>query len=123
MPSSNERYGCYTERVKLRKRLKAMGITRCMNPECGCVLDWERPYLPNSAEVDEIVPISRLPKPMRARAAVDPRNVQVLCRRCNREKSNSLDWKPARRKAPVFEVPPSPVDWFGDGRAGTEGEA
>lgn len=112
--SNNPRYGCFNERVKLRKRLRAMGITRCMNPKCGCVLDWDHPYRQNSAEIDEIVPISKLPKEMRARAAIDPRNVQVLCRKCNRTKSNKLNWDGGRdgRKPPEFETPPSPVDWF-----------
>ena len=111
--SNNPRYGCFNERVKLRKRLRAMGITRCMNPKCGQLLDWDRPYRQNSAEIDEIVPISKLPPQMRARAAIDPRNVQVLCRKCNRAKSDKLNWDGGReRKAPVFETPPSPVDWF-----------
>lgn len=111
--SNNPRYGCFNERVKLRKRLKAMGITHCMNPKCGQPLDWEHPYRQNSAEIDEIVPISKLPKDMRARAAIDPRNVQVLCRRCNQQKSNKLNWDGGKvRKLPEFETPPSPVDWF-----------
>ena len=111
--SNNPRYGCFNERVKLRKRLKAMGITHCMNPKCGQPLDWEHPYRQNSAEIDEIVPISKLPKDMRARAAIDPRNVQVLCRRCNQRKSNKLNWDGGKvRKPPEFETPPSPVDWF-----------
>lgn len=88
MPSSNSRYQLYTARKKLRERYKRMGITNC--PVCGQALDWEHPYLPNSAEIDEIYPVSKLPKEMRGRAAVDPNNTQVLCRTCNRLKSNHL---------------------------------
>jgi hypothetical protein len=51
---------------------------RC--PVCGATLDWDHPYLPNSAELDEIVPVSRLPEELRRRACLDPDNVQVLCR-------------------------------------------
>lgn len=88
MPSSNVRYRLYSARAKLRERYKRMGIERC--PNCGVRLDWDHPYLPNSAEIDEIYPVSKLPPEMRARAAVDPNNTQVLCRRCNRLKSNHL---------------------------------
>lgn len=61
---------------------------RC--PVCGATLDWDHPYLPNSAELDEIVPVSRLPEELRRRACLDPDNVQVLCRRCNKAKGNRL---------------------------------
>lgn len=94
--SSNIRYALYNERVKLRNRLKKSGIVTCR--ACGCVLDWDHPYLPNSAELDEIYPVSKLPEQMRARACVDPTNIQVLCRRCNKEKSNRLDWVPGKRR-------------------------
>ena len=83
--SSNVRYTFWRQRVNQRKRLRQM-YTTC--PKCGVLLDWEHPYLPNSAEVDEIFPISKLPKEMRAKAAVDPNNLQALCRRCNKAKSN-----------------------------------
>lgn len=96
--SSNIRYALGTERHKLRQRLKKSGITHCR--ACGQWLDWEHPYLPNSAELDEIYPVSKLPMQMRARACVDPTNIQVLCRRCNKAKSNKLDWVPGERREP-----------------------
>lgn len=96
MPSSNVRYQFASERIKQRKRLRGM-YSRC--PMCGVELDWKHPYLPNSAEVDEIIPISRLPKEIRGRAAVDPSNLQVLCRACNKKKGN---------KMPVKQVEPTP---------------
>lgn len=81
--SNNSRYGCYAARVKLRKTLRQLVFT-C--PHCGVRLDWDHPYRDNSAELDEIWPISKTPPELRARAAVDPANVQVLCRRCNKLK-------------------------------------
>lgn len=92
--SNNIRYALGTERAKLRNRLKKSGIVTCR--ACGQWLDWEHPYLPNSAELDEIYPVSKLPPQMRARACVDPTNIQVLCRRCNVDKSNKLDWTPGK---------------------------
>lgn len=84
---TNPRYANGNARRKLRARLRAM-YERC--PECGALLDWDHPYLPNSAELDEIVPVSRLPEELRRRACLDPDNVQVLCRRCNKAKGNRL---------------------------------
>lgn len=110
MPSSNIRYANFNARRKLRERLKRAGIEVC--PSCGVRLDWERPYQPNSAELDEIIPVSKIPAPLKAQMCVDPRNVQVLCRRCNRIKSDKLyAGKQGKAKEPKFEVPPSPVDW------------
>lgn len=93
MPSSNVRYQFSGERKKLRRAMRKQH-DRCQM--CGRYLDWEHPYLPNSAELDEIVPISRLPQEVRGRAAVDPRNIQVLCRACNKAKSNHLGWVPPK---------------------------
>lgn len=92
--SNNVRYQFSHERQKLRKRYRAM-YSRC--PMCGVALDWEHPYLPNSAEIDEIIPISKIPRELRGRAAVDPNNTQVLCRRCNKLKGAKL---------PVVQAPP-----------------
>ena len=100
MPSSNVRYQFASERRKQRKRLRAI-YSHC--PACGVELDWQHPYLPNSAEVDEIIPISKLPKEIRGRAAVDPSNLQVLCRRCNKAKGNKLPPKA------YVEAPREPV--------------
>ena len=94
--SSNVRYQFSHERKKLRQRYRHM-YTHC--PVCGVELDWVHPYLPNSAEIDEIIPISKLPKDIRGRMAVDPSNTQVLCRHCNKLKGN---------KMPVKQAPPEP---------------
>lgn len=112
MPSNNIRYAIAGARRKLRERYRKSGIDHC--PKCGVPLDWEHPYLPNSAELDEIVPVSKIPAPLKAQMCVDPRNVQVLCRKCNRKKSDKLNWKFRGRKEwvkPKFEKPPSPVEW------------
>lgn len=112
MPSSNIRYRNFQARKKLRERLKHAGIEVC--PNCGARLDWEHPYLPNSAELDEIIPVSKIPAPLKAQACVDPHNIQVLCRKCNRLKSDKLYAKVKHRKDGyyvVFEKPPSPVEW------------
>lgn len=98
--SSNVRYQFSHERKKLRQRYRHM-YTHC--PACGVELDWIHPYQPNSAEIDEIIPISKLPKDIRGRMAVDPSNTQVLCRRCNKLKGNKL---PVRQAAPVEEHKP-----------------
>lgn len=71
-------------------------------PRCGVPLDWEHPYLPNSAEIDEIIPISRLPQEIRGRMAVDPSNTQVLCRRCNKLKGNKM---PVKKQEQVEQKP------------------
>ena len=112
MPSNNIRYRNYQARKKLRDRYRKAGIERC--PVCGVLLDWEHPYRPNSAELDEIIPVSKIPAPLKAQMCVDPRNVQVLCRKCNRAKSDNLHWKPSKpkeRPEPKFEKPTSPIDW------------
>lgn len=92
MPNVN-RYWNGNARRKLRDRLRRSGIDHCQNPRCGCVLDWEHPYQPNSAELDEIIPVSKLPPELRKRACIDPRNVQVLCRTCNLQKRDKLGWQ------------------------------
>lgn len=74
---ANPRYANGNARRKLRARLRAM-YERC--PVCRATLDWDHPYLPNSAELDEIVPVSRLPEELRRWACLGPDNVQVLCR-------------------------------------------
>ncbi len=101
--SNNVRYHFYSKRVAQRRRFRSM-VSHC--PWCGVELDWDRPYLPNSAEIDEIIPISRLPKELRARMAVDPSNLQVLCRKCNKLKGNKL---PVRKAETVEERKPIPT--------------
>lgn len=79
----NDRYKNGNARRKLRKTLMHQ-VSHC--PHCGVLLDWKHPYLPNSAELDEKWPQSKTPREYRARMAVDPDNVQVLCRKCNKLK-------------------------------------
>ena len=102
MPNVN-RYWNGSARRKLRARLRRSGIEHCQNPRCGCLLDWDHPYQPNSAELDEVIPVSKLPPELRKRACIDPRNVQVLCRRCNLAKRDKLGWAGTDRPAPKSE--------------------
>lgn len=101
--SSNVRYRFYSERVRQRRRFRSM-VSHC--PCCGAELDWDHPYLPNSAELDEIIPISKLPPDIRGRMAVDPSNLQVLCRRCNKLKGNKL---PVRKAEATEDSGPIPT--------------
>lgn len=52
---------------------------------CGNELDMDaKPYTPRACEVDHIIPISR------GGAPYDIDNLQLLCHKCNRQKSNRL---------------------------------
>lgn len=112
MPQKNCRYANGNARRKLRDRLRKSGIDHC--PHCGVPLDWERPYQPNSAELDEIFPHSRIPVQYRAQACVDPANVQVLCRRCNKLKGNRVGgdvFGDAARKPQAPSRPVTSEEW------------
>ena len=61
---------------------------RC--PECAVHSSTGTTCTSQLHELDEIVPVSRLPEELRRRACLDPDNVQVLCRRCNKAKGNRL---------------------------------
>lgn len=96
------RYANGNARRKLRARLRRV-VSVC--PHCGVELDWEHPYLPNSAELDEVYPVSKLPEQLKRRACLDPANVQVLCRACNKKKGNKVGYEPrreGREHAPVY---------------------
>lgn len=79
-----------TKWLKLRAqviyRAKRDGITHC--PNCGGALDYDRPRLPNSAEVDHVVPYSQ-----GGQDVID--NVRVWCRDCN-GKRQSREWRAAK---------------------------
>lgn len=62
----------------------AQGITHC--PSCGVELDYDakdRP--PNAPEADEIIPFAKT-----GVTSTDPADWQVLCRTCNRRKSDKM---------------------------------
>ena len=60
------------------------GLTNC--PECNVWLDWEQSLLPNSAEVDHIVPF--------AQGGQDTfPNTRTTCRLCNQRSGGKLGGK------------------------------
>lgn len=64
------------------------GITNC--PLCQIPLDYERPRLPNSAEVDHKIPV--------ARGGSDEReNLWVICRGCNGRKGGAIGLRRSAR--------------------------
>lgn len=63
---------------------RARGVTNC--PGCQVELDYDstdRP--PNAAEADEIIPFA-----VTRKTSEDPDDWQVLCRTCNRQKSDKI---------------------------------
>ncbi|GGL83387.1 HNH endonuclease [Glutamicibacter protophormiae] len=77
-------------RVRYRCRV-VEGQTRC--PWCSVVLNWEVSKLPNSAEVDHIVPSAQ-------GGADSEENAWVICRRCNGSKG-----KRSRPRSVVHHAP------------------
>ncbi|MGO2807934.1 MAG: HNH endonuclease [Glutamicibacter arilaitensis] len=68
------------------------GQTEC--PLCSVTLNWQVSKLPNSAEVDHIVP--------HARGGEDTEeNAWVICRRCNGSKGSGLAPKRVQHHAPL----------------------
>lgn len=98
---SNPRYANGSARRKLRARLRQM-YDHC--PKCGKRLDWEHPYLPNSAELDEYIPVSKIPDRYKRQACLDPDNVGVLCRECNKLKGDKLPWQMKLERRPPERV-------------------
>ncbi|MCI1984087.1 MAG: HNH endonuclease [Bifidobacteriaceae bacterium] len=96
MPSSNPRYAFASRRREIRKRVLAYYDTCAI---CGKPVDKSlKTPDPMSAEVDEIIPVSRGGSP------IEWGNVQLTHRRCNRIKSNkSLAW--ARHKLTGAPLP------------------
>ena len=98
----NPRYTVnYQARVKARERLLAMAPLTC--PLCGrpidYSLDWyvdphdgKRKRHPMSAEIDEIVPISKGGSP------IDMDNLRVVHRICNQRRGNKM---PVQKQEPL----------------------
>lgn len=87
MPSSNPRYANTAKRNDIRRWLLA---TQDVCALCGRPIDktLKTPH-PMSAEVDEIIPISKGGSP------IDRDNVQLVHRICNQRKSNKIGHKKA----------------------------
>ena len=76
------------KRDMLRKRIAAMGMPCHL---CGRPIDYSLPAgHPMSFELDEVVPVSRLPMEARKAAACDESNVAPAHRICNQRKSNRM---------------------------------
>jgi 5-methylcytosine-specific restriction protein A len=78
-------------RAQAIRRAKASGVTHCT--ECGCLLDYTQGLLPNSAEVDHIIPHSQGGKD-------ELINCRVICRRDNQ----SLGGKQNRKPSPPLKT-------------------
>lgn len=58
---------------------------------CGMPIDYSLPAGdPMSFEMDEVVPVSRLPLEQRRAAACDPENVKAAHRICNQKRGNRM---------------------------------
>ncbi len=76
------------KRDVLRKRIAAMGMPCHL---CGRPIDYSLPAgHPMSFELDEVVPVSRLPMEARKAAACDESNVAPAHRICNQRKGNRM---------------------------------
>lgn len=66
-------------RKQALREAQTQGVTNC--PDCGGILNYEQGRLPNSAEVDHIIP--------HARGGTDTlENVRVCCRQCNQRRGS-----------------------------------
>lgn len=77
-------------RVKALRGAQEQGLTQC--PLCRTDLDYMRGRLPNSAEVDHILPHS-----LGGTDTID--NVRVICRRCNQSRGNKMHIAPKNTEA------------------------
>jgi 5-methylcytosine-specific restriction endonuclease McrA len=96
MGRSSHYRGGNTQRLRQRRHI-ASQYTHCANPACAVELDWNTPGLPHSGEVDHIEPVS-------LGGSLATGNLQGLCRRCNRAKSDRPPGEPityGRRPAPA----------------------
>ena len=58
---------------------------------CGMPIDYSLPAGdPMSFEMDEVIPVSRLPHEQRRAAACDPANVKAAHRICNQKRGNRM---------------------------------
>lgn len=75
-----------------RQQLRKQMITQEMPCHiCGMPIDYSLPAGdPMSFEMDEVIPVSRLPLEQRRAAAADPSNVKPAHRICNQKRSNKL---------------------------------
>lgn len=74
----------------VRRQARQDGLECC--PSCARHLEWDRPGLPGSVEVDHIVPHSRGGEDTVA-------NARILCRTCNRSRGNRDAPRPATVQA------------------------
>ena len=68
-------------RARRRQLAQEAGQTRC--PDCNVLLDWEISQMPNSAEVDHIIPHAQ-----GGSSHID--NTRICCRKCNQSKGAKL---------------------------------
>lgn len=95
--SNNPRYKNASQRIKVRNRLRSMGMPCAL---CGQPIDYALPAGdPMSFEVDEIVPISLGGSP----TSMD--NVQPAHRICNQRKGNRIAFTCEGPGLPGHEVP------------------
>ncbi len=86
-------------RDRLRARVASMGLPCHI---CGRPIDYSLPAGdPMSFELDELVPVSRLPPEARRAAACDPANVAPAHRICNERRGNRMPGDPGARGLPV----------------------
>ena len=71
----------------VKAEAQAQGITHC--PGCRVELDYNDGTAPNGAQADEIVPFA-----ITQATSTDPSDWQVLCRDCNRDKSDKTAFTP-----------------------------
>lgn len=107
MGDHNPRWHYSGQRKALRARFKSLGLPCAI---CGQPIDYSLPAChPDSFELDEIIPISRIDPALRARAAVDPKNVQPAHRRCNARRGARLMHE---MRPPVALASDSSRDWL-----------
>ena len=101
MVTSRTGTGQWKRVVKERRRIdQERGLTNC--PHCGVWLNWEQGRLPNSAEVDHIIPHSLGGPDTLA-------NSQTLCRLSNQQLGNKRPRKGFSK--PHIANPTTTVDW------------
>lgn len=106
-PGYNPRQAHRGKRAELRRRVASLGLPCAI---CGRPIDYSLPAgHPMSYELDEIVPLARLPEHMRPRAALDRSNVQPAHRICNERRGARLMNEP---KIKAMGGVRGSVDWL-----------